>query len=411
LHAKIVVGCDGASALQQASKRVDFINPNERQFDIIMAIRHVITATDWDWHWTHVKGHQDDLKASEELDQWSLWNIAMDTSAKKFWSDTVAQHISPGIFGEPWPTIISTGKITSNLRDELREACTTGPALQYWDRKQRFGSLKASNIDWEAFGAAMKASPGNKQRWISKTLSGFCSTGRMMHRRRERSTDECPRCGLSENVEHIWRCQHETSEIWDRSLQSLEEWLLANSTHPDMVRIIKEGLNRWRAGEDTARMTSKIPWLNEALKKQAACGWRNFFEGMIILDWRDVVAAHMSRIRSPKSSRRWLTALIRKLWQIAWDLWEHRNGFLHAHENSLISHEVNKEIRNQFEVGYMDLDKQTRALFLPDVYSILQKPLDIRQQWVRRVLAARDKDGGTYQTERRLMANWLANAK
>jgi hypothetical protein len=405
-----VVGCDGASALQQASKRVDFINPNERQFDLIMAIRQVIATTDWEWQWTHVKGHQDDLKASEELDQWSRWNIAMDMAAKRYWADTVSQHISPALFGEPWPTIISTKKITSNLRIELREACTFGPAIRHWERKQRFGSLTASNIDWEALGAAMVASPGNKQRWISKTLSGFCATGSMMQRRKERSTDECPRCGLSENVEHIWRCQQGTSELWDKSLKSLEEWLGSNSTHPDMIRIITEGLNRWRAGEDTACMTSTIPWLQEVIKKQEACGWRNFFEGMLVLDWRKAVDSHMLRIRSPKSSRRWLTALIQKLWQIAWDLWGHRNGFLHKNENSLISHEANKDIMNQFDVGYMDLDKQTRALFYSGIHSILQKPLEIRQQWVRRVKAARDRDSGAYQTERRAMAHWLASA-
>jgi hypothetical protein len=102
------------------------------------------------------------------------------------------------------------------------------------------------------------------------------------------------------------------------------------------------------------------------------------------------------------------------MWQIAWDLWEHRNGYLHERENNLISCEVNRNIRLEFNKGYRHLDRNTRALFLLGLKAILDKPLDIRVQWLRRVQAARDHAAvdiqACYQTERKIMSQWLGTA-
>jgi hypothetical protein len=102
------------------------------------------------------------------------------------------------------------------------------------------------------------------------------------------------------------------------------------------------------------------------------------------------------------------------MWQIAWDLWEHRNGYLHERENNLISLEVNRNISLEFNKGHRQLDRNTRALFLLGLKAILDKPLDIRVQWLRRVQAARDHAAADiqacYQTERKIMSQWLGRS-
>jgi hypothetical protein len=62
--------------------------------------------------------------------------------------------------------------------------------LDYWGKKSRFKGNSVKDLDWKVFGAAMKSVPADMQRWISKTTSGFCATGVMMHRRKERSTHD-----------------------------------------------------------------------------------------------------------------------------------------------------------------------------------------------------------------------------
>jgi hypothetical protein len=51
---------------------------------------------------------------------------------------------------------------------------------------------------------------------------------------------------------------------------------------------------------------------------------RLFLEGGLAVDWQFAQQRYFKPLRSMKSGRRWVSALIRKLWTVAWDQWEHR---------------------------------------------------------------------------------------
>ena len=68
---------------------------------------------------------------------------------------------------------------------------------------------------------------------------------------------------------------------------------------------------------------------------QEHIGWNKVLEGWLAKDWREIQQRYYQLIRSRKTGKRWVTALIQKLWEIAWDLWEHRNGVLHERENAI----------------------------------------------------------------------------
>jgi hypothetical protein len=411
----VTVGCDGLSVLHQVSNLGDFIDPTLPQYDLILATRTLVQqAASIQWKWQHVKGHQDDNTPVQHLDLLSRLNVQMDLAAKQHWACTVGTQLDVPIEGEPWQVRVEGRKITSQLRESLRQHATAPKALEYWRAKKRFKHTSVQNIDWQSFGAAMRSTPTNRQRWVSKTTSGFCATGIMMHRRKERSSPACPRCGMVEDVEHIWRCQHETYELWSKAMNNLNQWLVDNGTHPDLRKNIIRSLNAWRLGNPT-QASSTVPWIQDALSKQHESGWRNFFEGFLVQEWRNAQDQFLARTQSRRSSKRWVSALVQKMWQIAWDLWEHRNGYLHEQENNLISVEVNQSILAEFKVGCRLLDRNTRALFQKGSSLILSKPLEIRVQWVRRVRAAREQVEVTehqacYQAERKVMAQWLGQA-
>jgi hypothetical protein len=301
-HGTVTIGCDGLSALNKARIDSDFANPNEPQFDLITAIRQVRQTSESTWQWRHIKGHQDAVRPVQELDQWSQWNIAMDTAAKAHWNNTKGTSVFAPLFGEPWPTIVDGKKIVSNMRQELRTLCNTPPAMEYWRMKDRFGSVPPEEIDWDSLGHAMSSLPTQRQHWISKTVSGFCSTGRMMLRRKERETDACPRCGEPEDIVHVWQCLHDTEKLWDKALLDLRSWLESNGSHPEITNLIINRLSRWRLNNTTAALMSHIPWLQELIKKQDHCGWRNFFEGFLLADWYTAITHHLTRTHSWKSS-------------------------------------------------------------------------------------------------------------
>jgi hypothetical protein len=173
---------------------------------------------------------------------------------------------------------------------------------------------------------------------------------------------------------------------------------------------IIQGLNQWRRDE-RSEWSSYPEWLRNIILKQSSCGWRNFFEGFLIQEWREAMVKQLHKIGSSRSPKRWMSALIRRLWQIAWDLWEHRNGYLHAKDDSLLIRQTNEKIKYQFILGTATLDGNSRTLFRIGVAALLKKPMDVKQQWVKRVELARQLamtgEHDTYRNERSAMARWL----
>jgi hypothetical protein len=233
----------------------------------------------------------------------------------------------------------------------------------------------------------------------------------MMLRRKERETDACPRCGEPEDVEHVWRCAQDTAELWDRALSDLQSWFNNSDIHPAISALIIEGLQRWRHNDKVDISQFCIPWIRELARKQGECGWRNFFEGMLLRDWYHAICNHFQTIHSKKSPQRWISALIRKMWQIAWDLWEHCNRFLHDKDTTIISVQTDAKIMKEFQICARQLDHATISLFRPGVQAIVSKPLDVKLQWLRHVEVARNNSAlgnqNTFCSERKAMAQWL----
>ena len=52
--------------------------------------------------------------------------------------------------------------------------------------------------------------------------------------------------------------------------------------------------------------------------------------GFVATEWRQAQQEYYHRISSRRTGKRWVSALIRKLWDVAWDLWDHRNNQIHS---------------------------------------------------------------------------------
>ena len=100
--------------------------------------------------------------------------------------------------------------------------------------------------------------------------------------------------------------------------------------------------------------------------EQFDIGFERLLEGCISSKWRDLMQRHYDHIESTKSSRRWASALIRKLWEVSWDQWDHRNGIL---KNSADPErldgmeEIDEEIRRELARGPGNLRQRHRHHF------------------------------------------------
>jgi hypothetical protein len=86
-------------------------------------------------------------------------------------------------------------------------------------------------------------------------------------------------------------------------------------------------------------------------------------------------------------------------------------GYLHAKEISILTRHLDETIAHQFKIGTKGLDNNTKALFSKGLKDVQQKLVEIKQQWVCRVVAAREMmevgATGGFQAERSMMARWL----
>jgi len=102
-------------------------------------------------------------------------------------------------------------------------------------------------------------------------------------------------------------------------------------TDPTLAHIISLYLCSWRTSE---AITYEPPRKFQALlQAQSAVGWGKFFEGWVVSQWTEQQNRYYKIIRSHRTGRCWTIAILQKLWNIAWDMWEHRNSILHKKEN------------------------------------------------------------------------------
>ena len=94
-------------------------------------------------------------------------------------------------------------------------------------------------------------------------------------------------------------------------------------------------------------------FVQQAVKEQNDIGWENFSMGIMTTRWQVLQARHYKHIRTKKSSKRWTTALIKKLWEMSWDQWQHRCRILHKPGRSQRAADTNLDeaIHNQIQEG------------------------------------------------------------
>jgi hypothetical protein len=187
-----------------------------------------------------------------------------------------------------------------------------------------------------------------------------------------------------EDAEHVLLCPNqEAADIWEKSIQDLDKWMQSRDTALNIRTAICAGLRAWRNG--TPVLTDGYPEiLKQALQQQSRIGWRNLIEGFPAKKWTEAQAQHYIWTKSRRTGRRWAAALVKKLADTAWDMWEHRNSVAHEGDTNVRSNIVNQQISQEFRRGFVALTRRTQRTARLDTLAQLQKKsLNYRQQWLK----------------------------
>ena len=116
-----------------------------------------------------------------------------------------------------------------------------------------------------------------------------------------------------------------------------------------------------------------------------------------------------------------MTALIEKLWDVSWDMWQHRNNIKHniLHFRATIELDyLHWDIRDQLQLGKRGLQEQDLYLFSKDSTKNLEKQEEeYKRSWLEAVVLARaaaeaynDNRDRRLRQSQELMWNWISQA-
>ena len=240
-----------------------------------------------------------------------------------------------------------------------------------------------------------------------------------MVRRKQRDSPACPRCGVPETAPHVWACQHHSAvAVWETSVSQLQRWMKDNEAYPPLQEYIFSSLMRWKKGSDLRAPTfptdiPAFPSLQDAHKVQSALGWSSFLEGRLSIHFAETQQLWFRHLKTQYSGRRWVSQLILKLFGIAWDQWEHRNGIANKPLDSARHQHSTRLVLEMLALGPRSLTGPSLSSF-QEGYKILRKPAVIQEAWLASIEAALarkqaelNKRRESSAAERRCMASWL----
>ena len=156
--------------------------------------------------------------------------------------------------------------------------------------------------------------------------------------------------------------------------------------------------------------------MRQTMQAQNELGVWNLLMGRIHHSFEDLQNKHYKKKKSRRSGLRWTTAIIKKLFDVSWDMWEHRNGILHAipdrHFRADDLEEANQDIDTEWNRGKAGLLIQDHFLFRSR-NAVNDRNLEKKWEWLTSVREARAAAAhaatvtDSFNTERRGIQDWL----
>jgi len=112
-------------------------------------------------------------------------------------------------------------------------------------------------------------------------------------------------------------------------MTTLENWMVLSNTEPMIRSMILSQLRKWWTEPTGMEVHETGSYMTHTQDK---LGWNQALEGVLTSQWRNQQVQFWQRIKSQQSAKQWMAELIKKLWNVAWDMWLHRNSALHKTE-------------------------------------------------------------------------------
>jgi len=153
---------------------------------------------------------------------------------------------------------------------------------------------------------------------------------------------------------------------------------------PVLTSSLIAGIQVWQEGKTTEDDTP-------ASTQQSQIGWGAALDGWLGTEWQAQQEAYWMHWRCWKSSHCWTVELIKKLWNISWDIWDHCNEELHQateYQAEILDSLINNQVKTFYERGPQAVPHDAIVFFNDNLDVLLQKPKHYKEHWVALVQAA-----------------------
>ena len=142
-------------------------------------------------------------------------------------------------------------------------------------------------------------------------------------------------------------------------------------------------------------------------------GWKKFLEGCLSIEWRTYASTFLPKKHSP---RLWTALLIEKLYQVVFEIWDHRCKLLHKNDlsnNIMNLYNISRKIQALLRVGTLKLCAHKLKIFYIPSATLFSKAPKFRREWLNKAENIyqnhldRIANPSTHKKEKWVMQRWL----
>ena len=384
----LTLGCDCLSAIHNILKP-DPPPPKTASYDLLTAIRSLLSTSTLKWTFRHVAGHQDNHTHYHQLDRWGQLNVDMDHLAKAHWQALDLNRPNP-FFLPPipgqWSIWHSSCRLSRWHPDNASMLYHNKALLAYWHKRLSI-TQNNDHVHWNALAKGYRRMPIHLRLWLPKWHSSQLPLGYNFVRWNHPSLSNCPRCGSPEaHRYHVIQCPHPGARrAVQLAVDQLDILLTDLHTEPDIRDALLSLYESAATNETWLPPTTYNPLLGQAIAEQRLLGPHRILDGFIVRSWGLAQQEYYLSIQRATTSSIWASKVVRKIWHIAWDLWLHRRHIRDTPADYNVGERhlaLDEAIRHEFNRFPPDHTHRKSRWFCRTPSDLEQESLDWKERWL-----------------------------
>jgi hypothetical protein len=310
---------------------------------------------------SHVKAHQDDAKAWEEMERPAQLNCGCDHGAK----DEIYSTIENGVGKqqelplEPLVLFVGGEKVTTESSSLIRFEAHKKEARSIFHERKVLDPLAFDEVAWRHVHRTMHDLPRMFRIFACKQVFGISAVNHFVNKRDKTVSPKCPCCLIAdETTKHILLCREEgriqaLHQLSARLLHSLNDIGTPRDLTFLIVKYIRE--RGTLSMEQLVRYHDLPPEYIPFAKSQDQIGWCRFLEGMVSGEIVALIESLGLEDNPHTSVDKWMSLLITQLLELTHGLWIYRCLVIHDPDTGVLAirrkEALQLEIEKQIALG------------------------------------------------------------